>query len=212
MNNKKLMMLNIAILCTIVAIMSIGYRTWGTTQQMKEESVVAGELIDNEQEQIMDPKELPLLKNSFDKKKRESDFDSFIQEEVEIIELEVTEAEEHPIPDQMNHQDIDVDQTNTKLTNSVNMENTRNKHHESLNNSSTTVKEESSIHNHTTEEPHDNTDETSPIKESNHLDEEETEDTQQLEEDRSEQPEGLDESDISQEETELEAESRVNNE
>jgi|SRR5690625_3089748 len=208
MSNKKLMVFNIIILCTIVGIMSIGYRTWGTTQQMKEESVIAGERIENEQEQIM---ELPLLKNTFEKKKRKSDFDLLIQEEVEIIELDDTEAEELPILDQINNQDISVEQTN-----SMNIEDAGNQQHESSSTSSTSVKEKSPIHNQTIEEPQDNTNDTSPTKEHDHLDEDEREDTQQLEEDHPEQPDDSDDDpddpDVGQEETELEAESRVNNE
>src|SRR5690625_7390083 len=92
MGNKKLLMFNIAILFTVVGIILIGSNTWGATNHLQEETVTADELIENEQAEIIGTAEIPLLINNYEKKKQESDFDLFVQEDLEIIELE--EAEE----------------------------------------------------------------------------------------------------------------------
>src|SRR5690625_250468 len=92
MGNKKLLMFNIAILFTVVGIILIGSNTWGATNHLQEETVTADEMIENEQAETIDTAEIPLLINNYEKKKQESDFDLFIQEHLELIELE--EAEE----------------------------------------------------------------------------------------------------------------------
>src|SRR5690625_522587 len=113
MGNKKLLMFNIAILFTVVGIILIGSNTWGATNHLQDETVTADELIENEQAETIGTAEIPLLINNYEKKKQESDFDLFIQEDLEIIELE--EAEE-TLEQDMEEEQWELEQTNDSET------------------------------------------------------------------------------------------------